>query len=205
MTTKRAVTTSLLLITTCSHFAGCAMFRRSIDEQDPQAASKLTAAFDQHDLVGMAGQLTDDILNHPFPPAGTTPILAPLGILNNTRSHLDMTALEDTLTTKLLDTGRMQFVNTARRDDLLKEQGFQISNCTDATKVQVGKQLGARYMLTGAITEIRQASGKQVRVSKKEDIYYQLTIEITDIETGLIVLRKQCDRLRRSSSPIIGW
>jgi PBP1b-binding outer membrane lipoprotein LpoB len=99
----------------------------------------------------------------------------------------------------------MQFINTARRDDLLKEQGFQITNCTDATKVQVGRQLGARYMLTGSITELGAHTGKQVRVSKKTDVYYQLTVEITDIETGLIVLRKQRDRLRRASRPIIGW
>ena len=181
------------------------MFRESIREGDPQAASKLTAKFDQHDLYDMAEQIMQDILDHPFPPAGTTPIVAPLGIANNTKSHLDMMALENTLTTKLLNTGRMQFINTARRDDLLKEQGFQITNCTDATKVQVGKQLGARYMLTGSITELGAATGKQVRVSKKQDVYYQLTVEITDIETGLIVLRKQRDRLRRASKPIIGW
>ncbi len=199
------IVSSLLLATLCVSFWGCAMFRESIREQDPQSSSKLTAKFDQHDLNDMAVQLTDDILSHPFPPAGATPIVAPLGIINNTKSHLDMTALENTLTTKLMNTGKMQFVNTARRDDLLKEQGFQIANCTDATKVQVGKQLGARYMLTGSITELGAASGRQVRVSKKQDVYYQLTIEVTDIETGLIVLRKQRDRLRRASKPIIGW
>jgi uncharacterized protein (TIGR02722 family) len=186
-------------------FSGCAMFRASIKEGDPLEASKLTAQFDQHDLYEMAEQIMQDILDHPFPPAGTTPIVAPLGIANNTKSHLDMMALENTLTTKLLNTGRMQFINTARRDDLLKEQGFQITNCTDATKVQVGRQLGARYMLTGSITELGAHTGKQVRVSKKTDVYYQLTVEITDIETGLIVLRKQRDRLRRASRPIIGW
>ena len=179
--------------------SGCAMFRQSIKETDPQEASKLTAKFDQHDLYDMAEQISQDIITHPFPPEGTTPIMAPLGIQNNTKS------LENTLTTKLLNTGRMQFVNTARRDDLLKEQGFQIANCTDATRVAVGKQLGARYMLTGSITELGAESGKQVRVSKKKDVYYQLTVEITDIQTGLIVMRKQRDRLRRASKPIIGW
>jgi len=205
MITNCALTKALVLTLTCSTFFGCAMFRESITEGDPRSSSKLTAKFDQHDLYEMAEQIMQDILDHPFPPADTTPIVAPLGIVNNTKSHLDMIALENTLTTKLLNTGRMQFINTARRDDLLKEQGFQIANCTDATKVQVGKQLGARYMLTGSITELGGATGKQVRVSKKTDVYYQLTMEITDIETGLIVLRKQRDRIRRASKPIIGW
>ena len=205
MSTRHTLSTALLLTASLSLFSGCAMFRQSIDEVDPLSTSKITASFDQHDLNSMAEQIMDDILKHPFPPEGTTPIMAPLGIINNTKTHLDMTALENTITTKLLNTGRMQFINTARRDDLLKEQGFQISNCTENTKVQIGKQMGARYMLTGSITQLGATSGKQVRVSKKKDIYYQLTMEITDIETGLIVLRKQRDRLRRASKPIIGW
>ncbi len=202
---KRTITSTVTLSLIAIIFSGCAMFRESVREQDPQASSTLTAKFDQHDLNDMADTMAEEILEHPFPPKGTTPIMASLGIVNNTKSHLDTVALENTLTTKLMNTGKMQFINTARRDDLMREQGFQVANCTDATKVQVGKQLGARYMITGSITELQAATGKQVRVSKKQDVYYQLTIEVTDIETGLIVLRKQHERLRRASKPIIGW
>ena len=184
---------------------GCAAFRQSIKEQDPQEASKLTAKFDQHDLLAMAEQVTTDILGHPFPPGDISPIVVELGIQNRTKTHLDMVALGDTIVTRLLDSGKMRFVNAAQRDKLLKEQGYQLANCTEETKTAIGKQLGARYMLTGSITELGARSGRQVRVSRKEDVYYQLTVTVTDLETGLIVLRKQRDRLRRASKPIIGW
>jgi uncharacterized protein (TIGR02722 family) len=197
---KTAVLAAMLLA------SGCSAFRQSVSNEDPRSASTLTAKFDQRDLLEMAEQLASDILAHPFPPAGSTaPIVASLGINNNTRTHLDVVSLEDTLTTHLLNSGRMQFVNTARRDDLLKEQGYQLANATEASRVQIGKQLGARYMLTGSITEIGTRTGKQVRASKQEDVYYQLTLELTDLETGLIVMRKQRDRLRRKSSPVFGW
>ena len=88
---------------------------------------------------------------------------------------------------------------------LLKEQGYQLANCTPETRRSIGKQLGAKYMLTGSLTEIETESGKQVRVSKKQDVYLQLTVELMDIETGLLTVRKQVERMREASKPIIGW
>ena len=150
------------------------------------------------------GHLT--VLAHPFPAQGEDPaILAAMGIQNRTKSHLDMKALSDTISVKLLDTKKMRFVNAARRDDLLREQGYQLANCTQETRSAIGRQLGANYMLTGSLVEIEKSSGREVRVSKKQDVYYQLTLEITDLETGLIAVRKQKDRLRRASKPLIGW
>lgn len=194
-----------LLLTSILLAGGCSAFRQSVTTEDPRTASTLTAKFDQRDLLEMADQIAGDIVSNPFPKDESTPIMASLGIHNNTRTHLDVVALEDTLTTKLMNTGRMQFINTARRDDLIKEQGYQLANSTEATRVQIGKQLGARYMITGSITEIGAETGRQVRASKQEDVYYQLTIEITDLESGLIVLRKQRDRMRRKSRPMFGW
>ncbi len=185
--------------------SGCAAFRQNVSDVDPNEASTLTAKFDQRDLRDMVSQIAADIVAHPFPPEGTVPIMASLGINNNTKTHLDVVALEDTLVSVLMNTGKMQFINTSRRDDLIKEQGYQLANATESTRVQIGKQLGARYMITGAITELGARSGRQVRVSKQEDVYYQLTVDITDLETGLIVARKQRDRLRRRRSPLFGW
>lgn len=203
MKTNQAIT--VFLSATLLSMTGCSAFRQSIGDQDPTSASTLTARFDQRDLIDMANQITADLINHPFPEAGETPIIAPLGIQNNTKTHLDVSALEDTVVNNLLNTGKMRFVNTKRRDDLMREQGYQLANATEETRAQIGRQLGAAYMLTGSITEISQRSGRQVRASKQQDVYYQLTIDVTDLETGLLVLRKQRDRMRRQSTPLFGW
>jgi penicillin-binding protein activator len=202
---NKRVVSSLLLSVSLLSITGCSAFRQSIQDSDPTGASTLTARFDQRDLIEMAGQIMQDILGHPFPSEGENPIIAPLGIVNNSRTHLDVNALESTLVTQLLDTRKMRFVNTARRDDLMREQGYQLANATEETRTRIGRQLGAKYMMTGSISEIAQSSGRQVRASKQQDVYYQLTIELTDLETGLIVLRKQRDRMRRQSTPLIGW
>ncbi|MDE0838112.1 MAG: hypothetical protein OSB41_03570 [Kiritimatiellae bacterium] len=186
--------------------SGCSMFRGSIDEEDPRSASMLTPGYDQRDMLTWADMITQDLLAHPFPAGSETdPILVDMGIQNRTKTHIDTKAITDTITTKMMNETKVRFVNASRRDDLLKEQGFQLENCTPETRSAIGKQLGAKYMITGSLVEIGNSSGKEVRVSKKKDVYYQLTVEITNLETGLIEVRKQRDRLRRASKPLIGW
>ena len=195
-----------VLVVALFALTGCSAFRYSVGEEDPSTSGPLTAKYDQRDLLAWADLMSKDLMDHPFPRADEDqPILVVMGIQNRTKSHQDMKAISDTITTKLLDSGKIRLVNAARRDDLLKEQGYQLANCTEETKTKIGRQLGAKYMLTGSLVEIEQQSGREVRASKKQDVYYQLTVEVTDLETGLITVRKQRDRLRRASKPLIGW
>jgi len=128
-----------------------------------------------------------------------------MGIQNRTTRHIDTKAITDTMRTALINSGKARFVNESRRDELLKEQGYQLANCTPETRVAIGRQLGARYMLTGSLVEIRKQSPRQVRLAKEEQVFYQLTMEITDLESGLIAWTTQKERLRGASKPIIGW
>jgi len=196
---------SLVAVGLAIGLSGCSAFRISVDDQDPEKASTITADYDQRDLLSWAKLMSEDILTAPFPRDNSNPIMVVMGIQNRTTEHIDMKALEDSITTELMNSGKMRFVNASRRDDLLREQGYQLANCTPETRNAIGKQLGAKYMVTGSLVEISQKSGREVRVSRKEDVFYQLTVELTDLETGLIEVRKQRDRLRRASKPIIGW
>ena len=205
---KVAVFASQLVVALVLTFVlnGCAAFRTSINDKAPTGSEKLTAKYDQSDLLTLAQQASDAILTAPFPgPNETKPLVVEMGIQNATLSHLDTKALADTMITKLLDSRLIRFVDASLRDNLLKEQGYQLANCTPETRRSIGKQLGAKYMLTGRIAEIETESGKQVRVSKEQDVYLQLTVELTDVETGELVVRKQVQRMRAASKPIIGW
>lgn len=185
---------------------GCAAFRRSVDDKAPTGSKPLTARYDQSDLLTLAQQSTDAILAAPFPgPTEAKPIVVEMGIQNRTEVHLDTKALADTITTKLMDSKQMLFVDASLRDNLLREQGYQLANCTPETRRSIGKQLGAKYMLTGALAEISTESGREVRVSEKQDVYLQLTVELTDVETGILAVRKQSERMREVSKPCIGW
>jgi penicillin-binding protein activator len=203
---SRCVSILLVLALAGALSAGCSAFRISVEDRDPRASDPLSAKYDQDDLLSLAELTAEALRAHPFPPADEDqPILVEMGIQNRTETHIDMQALSNTITTHLLDTKTVRFVNSDKRDALLREQGYQLKNCTPETRAAIGKQLGARYMLTGSLIEIERESGRQARVSKQQDVYYQLTVEITDLETGLIAVRKQRDRLRRAGKPLLGW
>lgn len=186
--------------------SGCSAFRISIREPSPDETKPLDTTYDYGDLRKLADQVAKDLLAEKIvAEAQKKPLFVVMTIQNRTNSHIDTQALGDTVRTIMLKSGKVDFANSARRDDLLKEQGYQLANCTPETRVAIGRVLGADYMLTGSLIEISGASGREVRVSKKEDVYYQLTVEVTNLETGLIAATTQHERLRRASKPLIGW
>ena len=189
-----------------SLLTGCAMFKQKIETKDPATATPLQATYDQRDLLEWADTMAQKIIADPFVAAiPERPILVDMGIENRTQTHLDTKAIADTITTKLMDARRFRLINASQRDNLLKEQGYQLANCTKETRCAIGKQLGARYMLSGSLVEINAQSGRAVRASKKQDVFYQLTLDVTDLESGEVAVRKQENRLRRESRPIFGW
>jgi len=186
--------------------SGCQAFRQSVDTVDVNTSKPFDAKYDYSDLRTMSNEIVDKMLAASIMKTmATPPIVAIFSIENRTTIHIDTQAMTDTMRSKLMDSGKMRFVNTTRRDELLKEAGYQGKNATPETRVQVGKQLGAKYMLTGSIVELTRASGREVRVSSKEEVYYQFTVELTDLETGLVEIAPQVERARKASKPIIGW
>ncbi len=113
--------------------------------------------------------------------------------------------ITDRLRTLLFQTGKVRFINEARREDLLREQGYQAANASVETQRQIGAQLGASLMLSGSLTEMSQQSGRQVRVSKQKLNYYKLTLELTDLTTGELLWTGEQELARQMSQPIIGW
>ena len=186
--------------------SGCAAFRQDVTSVDVDKSKPMSASYDYTDLRSMTDDIAVKLLDADcVKKQATPPIVAIFDVQNHTTLHIDTQALTDTLRRKLMESNKMKFVNTARRDQLLKEQEYQGRNVTAETRVAVGRQLGAKYILTGAMAELKKQTGRQVRVSAKEEIYYQLTVELTDLETGLVEVAPQVERARKESRPIIGW
>lgn len=186
--------------------AGCQAFQQSVENTDVNTSKPFDAKYDYSDLRNMSSEMVDKLLASAFmKKLDNAPIVAIFSVENRTTIHIDTQAMTDTMRSKLMEAGKMRFVNTARRDDLLKEQGYQNKHVTPEAAVKIGKQLGAKYMLTGSVVELTRQSGREVRVSSKEEIYYQFTVELTDLETGLVEVAPQVERARKASKPIIGW
>jgi uncharacterized protein (TIGR02722 family) len=186
--------------------AGCSAFRSSVSEVDVATAKPMDAGYDFSDLRWLGNSVGTDLSAAPLlTQAAKKPVLVVMGIQNRTSRHIDTKAITDTMRTVVINSGKADFANESQRDTLLKEQGYQLANCTPETRSAIGRQLGAKYMLTGSLVELTKEQPKQMRLSKKEEIYYQLTVEVTDLETGLIAWTQQKERARGASKPVVGW
>jgi len=184
----------------------CRSFHASTKEVDVATAKPMDTGYDYSDLRWLGNSVGTDITTlKTIDQGGKKPIIVVMGIQNRTSRHIDTKAITDTIRTVVINNGKADFVNETRRDDLLKEQGYQLANCTPETRVAIGRNLGARYMLTGSLIEIKKEEPRQVRLTKSEEVYYQLTVEITDLETSLIAWTTQKERARGGTKPVIGW
>ena len=186
--------------------AGCSSFRSSVETVDVATAKPMDTGYDFGDLRWLGNTVGGKIAASDLIKQSVgKPIFVVMGIQNRTTTHIDTKAITDTMRTVVINSGKANFVNETRRDDMLKEKGYQLANCTAETRVAIGKELGAKYMLTGSLVEMRKETPRQVRLSKQEEVFYQLTVEITDLETSLIAWTTQEERVRSGSKPVIGW
>jgi uncharacterized protein (TIGR02722 family) len=205
---KLIVSLFTLMLVALISGSGCSAFRSSVRNEDVAAVSAkpMDTGYDFGDLRWLGESIGADLMASPLlGQSAKKPILVVMGIENRTDEHIDTKAITDTIRTKMINGGKADFVNESRRDTLLQEQGYQLVNCTPETRAMIGRQLGARYMLTGSLVKITKDTPRQVRVSKKEQVFLQLTAEITDLETGLIAWTTQKERVRSASKPVIGW
>lgn len=185
---------------------GCAAFRAKTFDVDVREKQHMDQRFDYTDLRSLTESLATEIVSSGFMAKEEEPPLFMIaGLQNRTSDYVDMKNISDRFRTLLFKTGEVRFINETRRGDLLKEQGYQAAHATPETQIAVGRQLGAKYMLSGSLTEMKQRNPRQVRVTTQKINYYKLTLEVTNLETSELVWTTERDFARRLSEPLIGW
>lgn len=88
--------------------------------------------------------------------------------------------ISDRLRTELFNTGKFTVIERNQMEEILKEQGFQQSGCTNNDcAVEIGQLLGVKYMFAGKIGKV----GKT----------FTLSIRMIDVQTGKILLTSASD------------
>lgn len=186
--------------------SGCAGFRASTTDISPEEAGHMDARYDAADMKKITRDVVDEFTSSDFLlDQSEPPVMMIAGIQNRTNEHIDTKNITDRMRTLLIQGGDVRFINEARRQDLLNEQGFQAANVTPEGQLAIGQQLGAQYMMSGSLTEIKKTSPKQVRISKQELRYYKFTFEVTDLQSSEIVWITETEFSRQASKPLIGW
>lgn len=111
------------------------------------------------------------------------PIVALFPIANETSEHVreQLDALASKMETTLINSGVATVVDHSLQDQLIEEVMKQQGGAFDAAaSAEVGRQLGARFFLTGKVYDSAERTGDERRVQ------YFLFMQVVEVETAAI-------------------
>lgn len=183
---------------------GCSATTRDIS---PDEAIHYDERYDFTDKKAIVDGLVDSLVNKP--PLATRedrPVLIVYGVANRTSEHIETDGITDDIRQKIFQSGKARFVNKVQRDNIERETSYQYGGNVGAeTRLQRARQIGAEYMISGTLRSITKKEPDQVRLKRKTLNYYSLTLELTDLETGLIEWTDSAEIVREAAKPFIGW
>lgn len=151
--------------------------------------------------LAVCAALAAAVLAAPAAFAADKPSIAVLEIKNKADNqywwHGGGEAAQDVFVTELVKSGKYRVIERERINAIMQEKGLTVSGDIDpATAMQIGKLLGADYMLAGSVTEYGQdtaeASGRSIGglpsfgVGKK-NFTAAMDARVFNVSTGEIV------------------
>ena len=193
---------TILVFLVCAVFlvSGCAS-SPTVTYGSAEQVETVTTEFGSTDLQMIAEKMVNSLLAAPVLTSGERPVLYVHQVKNKTDEHLDTKAVTDKMRVTLLKSGRVRFtaVNEVN-DEMIKQLEYQTSSgyVDPRTSSIIGRQVGADYFLFGEITSIKKADGRV------QDVYYKFTLNLVNIESGLIEWAEEKEIRKQAKKPLIG-
>jgi uncharacterized protein (TIGR02722 family) len=183
---------------------GCSTTTRDIS---PDANMHYDEGYDFSDKNAIVDALVESLVNKP-PLAERTdrPVIIVYDVANRTTEHIETDGITDDIRREIMQSGKARFVNKVQRENIQSESDYQYGgNVSADTRLTRARQVGAEYMISGTLRSITKREGKGIRMNRDTLQYYSLTLELTDLKTGLIEWTDSAEIARESSKPFIGW
>ncbi len=167
--------------------AGCATPSRTVTRTAPDTQTDLSGRWNDTDARMVAEAMIDDVISRPWlrqfrSSKGRVPVVVVGEVRNMSSEHIDTAPFIRDMERELLNSGTVRFVaGDAAREQIRLERMDQQSQASDATIARLGIEIGADFMLRGAIGSNVDA------VDGLRAVAYKVTLELINIETNEIV------------------
>ncbi len=156
---------------------------KQVTRLDTESVTDLSGKWNDTDSRLVAEEMINDCLTRPWlanhiEKAGQKPVVTVGTIRNMTNEHIAMETFIADFERELINAGSVRFVaNPDQRAELRQERQEQAEFASAETAKRLREEIGADYMLQGAIkTIIDQEEGKQVT-------FYQTDLEMINVES----------------------
>ncbi|MED5239783.1 MAG: penicillin-binding protein activator LpoB [Pseudomonadota bacterium] len=191
---------SMMMLGAALVLSGCAS---KVDYGDAQARETVNTDFGSTDLQMISAKMVDDMLV--FPPIvqltqSRRPVVFVDSIKNKTTEHIDTESITDTIQSKLLNSGKFRFVDMTKVESVREQLDYQSeSGLVDPnTAAQMGRQIGAEFMMYGNFSSIVKRDGNT------KDVYYKFTLKLMNIQTGIIEWANEKEIRKTRSKSLFG-
>lgn len=142
----------------------------------------LTDRWSESDMQNAVKDLVTAAVGHPtIAGAKRRPIVMVTRLQNKTSEVIDTQNITDMFQVELQNSGKVQFVDKAAREDIAEEYEYQDSGMVSReSKKGKGGQVGADFVLNGRLDSIVQEVGKD------KTVYYKMTMNLTNLKSGLV-------------------
>ncbi len=171
---------SLLLVTVLSACGPKAFVKGEYD--DVNRENLMNDQWSETDMQVAVQTLVNSMVGHnAIANAKRLPTVLVTNLQNKTSEHIDTQNIMDMVRVDLTNSGKVQFVDKEAREDISNEYDYQNSGTTsEETKKSPGGQTGADFIINGRLDSIVQEVGKD------KTVYYKLTLNLTNLKTGVI-------------------
>ena len=117
---------------------------------------------------------------------GADPVVIVGTVRNDSMEHINTNTFIEELQRALINSGKVEFVASKdERGNLREERLDQDEYSSEATRKAFGKEVGADYMLSGVLSDIKDQEGS------KSVVFYQVNLKLINIETNRILWNGQ--------------
>lgn len=147
---------------------------------DKNQVETVTLGFGSTDLQAIAEQMVQSMLQSPA--IKDRPVVVVSKVENKTSEDIDTKAITDKIRVALTQSGKVRFLAAERRDEQMAERDYQkmSGNVDQRTAPQEGRELAAQFQIGGEIVSIVK------RTESEKAVYYKFTLNLVDLQTGVI-------------------
>lgn len=167
-----------LIATSC----GPRAFVKGEYDENVEEENLMNDRWSETDMQKTVKFLVDSMTKHrSIRGARRPPIVMVTRLQNKTSEHIDTQNIMDMFRVELTNNAYISFVDKEARGDIADEYKYQNSgNVSETTKKGPGGQIGADFILNGRLDSIVQ------EVGSRKTVYYKITMNLTNLKTGLI-------------------
>lgn len=161
---------------------------RKVERIDTEEVIDLSGRWNDSDSRMVADAMVDQVLNGNWlsnymeEHDGKKPVVIVGLVYNKSHEHIEAETFIKDIEQAFINSGKVRLVQAGeKREELRRERAAQQEFASPETVKAWGKELGADFMMNGDINST-------VDTYKKERVnFYQVNLELTDIETSEIV------------------